>query len=249
MSDAISGIIALGVARQVAGTLADGTTTDNIPEGNNNLYFNAGRVRISLSGANGINYDNANGIISMQNASTSVNGAMLATDKVKLNGISAGAEVNQNALSNIVVGGVTVSAASKTETINLISGSGISLTGNNTSKSITIGLGSVPYSSITGLPSPTVTLSGGVTGSGSLSSLGNVTISTTVANNSHNHTMSNVTGLTSTMDNKSDVGHIHSLLDISEANSAFSGSIVVKAADGVTNKTIMVSNGLIMSVS
>lgn len=245
----ISAIIALGVARQVAGQLADGTTTDNIPEGNNNLYFNSSRARNVLSGSNGISYDLENGIFGMSNVSTTSNGAMLSSDKIKLDAIAPNADVNQNAFSNVLVGAVTVTSVSKTGTLNLISGSGISMAGDNSGKSVTIGIGVVPWSSVGNVPSPTITFTGGITGTGTMTTLGNVSISTTVANNSHLHTITNVTGLTSILENKSDVGHIHSIADISEAGSAYTGTLVVKGSDGVTDKTLNISNGLIMTVS
>ena len=52
-------------------------------------------------------------------ATTSANGLMSAADKTKLNGIAAGAEVNQNAFSNVKVGSTTLSADSKTDTLNI----------------------------------------------------------------------------------------------------------------------------------
>ena len=44
-----------------------------------------------------------------------------ATEKTKLYGISTGAEVNQNAFSNIKVGTTTVSADTKTDTLEICS--------------------------------------------------------------------------------------------------------------------------------
>ena len=41
---------------------------------------------------------------------TITNGLMLASDKVKLNGIATGAEVNQNAFSNVIVNGTNLVA-------------------------------------------------------------------------------------------------------------------------------------------
>ena len=59
-------------------------------------------------------------------------------EKNKLGGISAGAEVNQNAFSNIKVDDVTVSADSKTDTVTLIGGGIVSIEANNSNDSITI---------------------------------------------------------------------------------------------------------------
>lgn len=65
-------------------------------------------------------------------------GAMSAADKKKLDGISSGAEVNQNAFSNVVVGGTTIAADSKTDTLTLVAGDNITLTPDATNDKITI---------------------------------------------------------------------------------------------------------------
>lgn len=72
------------------------------------------------------------------NASTSTNGLMTTAQVTKLNGIAAGAEVNQNAFSNVVVGGTTIAADAKTDTLTLIAGSNVTLTPNATNDSVTI---------------------------------------------------------------------------------------------------------------
>lgn len=71
-------------------------------------------------------------------ATTSAHGLMTAADKTKLNGIATGAEVNQNAFSNITVGSTTVSADGKTDTLTLVAGSNITLTPDATNDKITI---------------------------------------------------------------------------------------------------------------
>lgn len=59
-------------------------------------------------------------------------------EKNKLAGIAAGAEVNQNAFSNVVVGSVTVAADSKTDTLTLVAGNNVTLTPDATNDKITI---------------------------------------------------------------------------------------------------------------
>lgn len=80
------------------------------------------------------------------NASTSSAGLMSASDKSKLNDIASGAEVNQNAFSNVVVGSTTIAANSKTDTLTLTAGSNITLTPNATNDSITISASGSSYS-------------------------------------------------------------------------------------------------------
>lgn len=72
------------------------------------------------------------------NASTSQAGLMSVEDKVKLNSIAGNAEVNQNAFSSVKVGSTTITADSKTDTLNLAAGSNITLTPDSTNDTVTI---------------------------------------------------------------------------------------------------------------
>lgn len=71
-----------------------------------------------------------------------------ATEKTKLSGIESGAEVNQNAFSNIKVGSTTVAADGKTDTVEFV-GSGITITPDATNDKITFTApsGVSPYTS------------------------------------------------------------------------------------------------------
>lgn len=59
-------------------------------------------------------------------------------EKNKLSGIASGAEVNQNAFSNIVVGSTTIAADAKTDTLTLVAGSNVTITPDATNDKITI---------------------------------------------------------------------------------------------------------------
>src|SRR5574344_260219 len=83
------------------------------------------------------------------NATTSTAGLMSATDKTKLDGIATGAEVNQNAYSNIVVGETTIAADAKEDSLTMIAGSNITLTPDATADSITITATDTTYSNAT----------------------------------------------------------------------------------------------------
>lgn len=61
-----------------------------------------------------------------------------SSEKTKLNGIATGAEVNQNAFSNVTIGSTTIAADSKTDTLTLVAGSNVSLTPDATNDKITI---------------------------------------------------------------------------------------------------------------
>ncbi|HHV62136.1 MAG TPA: hypothetical protein GXX51_05800 [Firmicutes bacterium] len=72
-------------------------------------------------------------------------GLMSGADKAKLDGIQAGAEVNQNAFSQIKVGATTIDADSKTDTLELVAGANIALTPDATNDRLTIAVtGTVP---------------------------------------------------------------------------------------------------------
>jgi hypothetical protein len=71
-------------------------------------------------------------------ASATLAGVMSAADKKKLDGIAAGGEVNQNAFSYVIAGGVTLAADAKQDTLSIVAGSNISITGTPGSDSLTI---------------------------------------------------------------------------------------------------------------
>lgn len=78
-------------------------------------------------------------------ATTSAAGLMSATDKSKLDNIAAGAEVNQNAFSNVKVGDVTVAADAKTDTLTIVAGTNVTITPDATNDTITIAAKDTTY--------------------------------------------------------------------------------------------------------
>lgn len=91
-------------------------------------------------------YDLAASKASTDVATTSANGLMSSSDKTKLNGIATGAEVNQNAFSNITIGSTTIAADTKTDTLTLVAGSNVTLTPDATNDKITIAATDTTYS-------------------------------------------------------------------------------------------------------
>ena len=85
------------------------------------------------------------------------------TLKNKLDGIAAGAEVNQNAFSTVKVGSTNVAADSKTDTLELVAGSNITLTPDATNDKVTIASTdtNTTYTFANGTNGFTVTPSGG----------------------------------------------------------------------------------------
>jgi hypothetical protein len=135
-----------GTNVQVKVTLADGkvsavnVTTDNTENKNNKVsswqetpddthYPSEKLVKKSLDGK----VDNVEGKgLSTEDYTTA--------EKTKLSGIAVGAEVNQNAFSNVKVGSTTIAADSKTDTLTLASSSAITLTPDATNDKVTIGV-------------------------------------------------------------------------------------------------------------
>ena len=131
-------------------------------------------------------------------ATASSDGLMAKEDKSKLDGVEPGAEVNQNAFSNIKVGTTTIAADSKTDTLELAAGTGITLTPDATNDKVTVSVASAPKLTT----ARTISLSGDVSGSTSFDGSANVTITATVADDSHNHVISNIDGLQAALDAK-----------------------------------------------
>ena len=73
-----------------------------------------------------------------QIATETDDGLMSSEDKIKLDNIAEGAEVNQNAFSNVTIGSTTISADSKTDTLTLVAGNNITITPDATNDKITI---------------------------------------------------------------------------------------------------------------
>ena len=78
-------------------------------------------------------------------ATTTANGLMSSADKSKLDGIAAGAEVNQNAFSTVKVGSSSIAADAKSDTIEIVAGSNITLTADVTNDKLTIAATNTTY--------------------------------------------------------------------------------------------------------
>lgn len=82
---------------------------------------------------------NWNGKAGTSIATQQANGLMSNTDKAKLDGVAANAEVNQNAISSIKVGTTVISSNAKTGQITIVAASNnVTITGDNATKQIKI---------------------------------------------------------------------------------------------------------------
>ena len=98
---------------------------------------------VKLNGASSALTPDSNKVVTIPDAvatgtTGATNGLMTAADKQKLNGIASGAEVNQNAFSNVKVGSTTVAADTKKDTLELVAGGATTITPDATNDKITI---------------------------------------------------------------------------------------------------------------
>ena len=101
------------------------------------LYSSGAGVKVAITLAE--NTDTAGATTSDDLAEGTTNLYLTSAERSKLSGIATGAEVNQNAFSNIAVAGqTTVAADAKTDTFTLVAGTGVTLTTDVGADSITI---------------------------------------------------------------------------------------------------------------
>ncbi|AIF51273.1 hypothetical protein [Pelosinus sp. UFO1] len=136
----------LETARKINGVYFDGTADITITQLNGKDIATTDQIPTSLP-ANGGDADTVDGKHAVDfapagyvppNATETTDGSMSAADKAKLDSIEAGAQVNQNAFSNVVVNGTTIHADSQADTIELVGGTNIALTADATSEKVTI---------------------------------------------------------------------------------------------------------------
>ena len=72
---------------------------------------------------------------------------------------------------------------------------------------------------------PTITLTGDVSGAATMMNLGNVSIDVEVANDSHSHTIANVTGLQTALDDKADSSHTHTISEVTGLQTALDDKV------------------------
>lgn len=101
------------------------------------LYSSGAGVKVAITLAE--NTDVAGATTSDDLAEGTTNLYLTSSERTKLSGIATGAEVNQNAFSNVAVTGQdAVAADGKTDTLNLAAGTGITITTNASTDTVTI---------------------------------------------------------------------------------------------------------------
>ena len=156
-----------------------------------NLGYTAStRVLTSSTGSN----------VTLPQVTTSADGLMIAADKSKLNGIETGAQVNVGTNLGITGTGNTRTITSSTGTNTSITYSAADVGAPTTTGGGASGTWGINVTGNSGTTtklatSRTIGLSGDVSGSVSFDGSTNVTITATVADDSHNHTIANVDNL------------------------------------------------------
>ncbi len=169
--------------------LSPGNANGNIPVSNGNLNTNLNAEKLGGSLASAF----ATAGHTHAAATSSSNGMMSNTDKAKLDTVASGAEVNQNAFSNILVGTTTIQADGKTDTLEMVAGTNIALTPDATNDRLTVAVtGTVASAAAcTGNAATTsklatprnIALTGGVTGSVAFDGSADASLVTTIAGN------------------------------------------------------------------
>ena len=132
-----------------APTASAGTSTTQLAT----TEFVANSIGSMISGVSDVKIDTTSivtdGVANIPTASGSAKGLMTSAHYTKLEGIASGAEVNQNAFSNVKVGSTTVAADAKTDTLELVAGSNVTLTPDATNDKVTIAATDTTYSVVT----------------------------------------------------------------------------------------------------
>ena len=109
--------------------------------------------RIDLVNKSGTSISN----VTIADATTTQPGLLSTSDKTKLNGIATGAEVNQNAFSNVKVGSTTIAADAKTDTLELVAGDNVTLTPDASGDKVTITAKDTTYTPASAAPGKVAT--------------------------------------------------------------------------------------------
>lgn len=131
--------------------LTDNTSTNTVTiattaEVNQNAFSN-----VAVSGQTTVAADSKTDTLNLAEGSNIQITTNASTDTVTISvtGIESGAEVNQNAFSNVKVGSTTIAADSKTDTLELVAGANVTLTPDSTNDKVTIAATDTTYSEAT----------------------------------------------------------------------------------------------------
>lgn len=121
--------------------LVPGNASGQLPVSNGNVNANLNADQVDGKDASYFSPSTHGHSDATQNA----DGFMSKADKTKLDGVATGAEVNQNAFSNVAVGSITIQADGKQDTLTIVQGANIAITADATNDRLTFDVsGTVP---------------------------------------------------------------------------------------------------------
>jgi hypothetical protein len=239
--------------------------TDTITEGSTNLYHTTARTRNAISATGNISYNSSTGVISLATNQDVTFDDVIVGGNLTVNGTTT--TVNSNTV-NI---GDNIITLNSDETGTPSQDAGITIErGTSANKSLVWvestdkwGVGSETFvagtfegnltgnvtGAVTGNASTatalatarTIALAGDVTGSASFNGTGNISITATVADDSHNHTIANVDGLQTEIDTKAELA--------GSGSQSFSASTLNATTVDLGNWTITESGGTLLFAS
>ena len=166
-------------------------------------------------------------------ATTSAAGLMSSADKTKLNGIATGAEVNQNAFSNIKVGETTIQADTKTDTLEIVGSDGVTVTPDATNDKITITNSGV-RSIATGSTNGTISVNtNGSSANVAVKGLGSAAYTNSSAYATAGHRHDNATTSADGFMSSSDKSKLDGIANGATANKGTVTSVTISAGDGI----------------
>ena len=190
----------------------------------------AGNTLIGTATDNGLDKLQVNGTIS---ASGFEGNATTATTLATARTISLGGDVSGsasfNGSANVTIT-ATIADDSHNHVISNVDGLQTALDGKLATTANAVSATKL-------LTSRSIALGGDVTGSASFDGSANVTITATIADDSHNHVISNVDGLQTALDGKAASSHTHTTAQVTGLDTALAG----KAASSHTHTTAQVT--------
>ena len=183
-------------------------------------------------------------------ATTSAAGLMSATDKTKLNGIATGAEVNQNAFSNIKVGETTIQADTKTDTLEIVGSDGVTVTPDATNDKITITNSGV-RSIATGSTNGTISVNtNGTSANVAVKGLGSAAYTNSSAYATAGHRHDNATTDADGFMSSDDKSKLDGIAIGATANKGTVTSVTISAGDGISvNSTAAITTSGTRTIS
>ena len=172
------------------------------------------------------------------------------TEKNKLAGIESGAEVNQNAFSNIAIGSTTIAADAETDTLTLVAGSNVTITPDATNDKITIAATDTVYTHPTytakssGLYKVTVDSTGHVSGTAAVAKSDITALGIPAQDTTYSAATTSAAGLMSAADKKKLDGIATGATKIS-VDSALSSTSTNPVQNKVVNTAITNLNNLV----